>query len=36
MNETYLKPKGKDLYLYRAIDKYEDTLEFMVSEKSFK
>ncbi|WP_150466146.1 DDE-type integrase/transposase/recombinase [Francisella sp. SYW-2] len=33
MDETYLKIKGKDVYLYRAIDKHGDTLEFMVSEK---
>ncbi|BCD92194.1 hypothetical protein fh0823_23330 [Francisella halioticida] len=33
MDETYLKLKGKDVYLYRAIDKHGDTLEFMVSEK---
>ena len=33
MDETYLKYKGKDVYLYRTIDKHGDTLEFMVSEK---
>ena len=33
MDETYLKHKGKDVYLYRAIDKHGDTLEFMVSAK---
>ena len=33
MDETYLKHKGKDVYLYRAIDKQGDTLEFMVSPK---
>ncbi len=33
MDETYLKHKGKDVYLYRAIDKHGDTLEFMVSPK---
>ena len=33
MDETYLKHKGKDIYLYRAIDKCGDTLEFMVSAK---
>ena len=33
MDETYLKLKGKDVYLYRAIDKYGDTLEFMVLER---
>ena len=33
MDETYVKYKGKWVYLYRAIDKDGDTLEFMVSEK---
>lgn len=33
MDETYLKHKGKWVYLYRAIDKHGDTLEFMVSAK---
>ena len=33
MDETYLKHKGKDIYLYRAIEKCGDTLEFMVSAK---
>jgi transposase-like protein len=33
MDETYVKHKGKWVYLYRAIDKEGDTLEFMVSEK---
>ena len=32
MDETYIKLKGKWVYLYRAIDKDGDTLEFMVSE----
>ena len=33
MDETYIKIKGKDYYLYRAVDKDGDTLEFMLSEK---
>ena len=33
MDETYLKHKGQDVYLYRAIDKHGDTLEFMLSAK---
>ena len=33
MDETYSKVKGKRVYLYRAIDKDGDTLEFMVSDK---
>ena len=32
MDETYVKVKGKWCYLYRAIDKHGDTLEFMLSE----
>jgi putative transposase len=33
MDETYIKIKGKEHYLYRAVDKDGDTLEFMLSEK---
>ena len=33
MDETYIKIKGKWCYLYRAVDKYGDTIEFMVSRK---
>ena len=33
MDETYLKVKGEDIYLYRAVDKFGDTVDFMVSEK---
>ena len=29
MDETYLKLKGKDVYLYRAVDKYGKTIDFM-------
>ena len=32
LDETYIKVKGKWCYLYRAIDKNGDTLEFMLSE----
>ena len=31
MDETYIKVKGKWMYLYRAIDKYGKTLDFMLS-----
>lgn len=31
MDETYIKYKGEWIYLYRAIDKHGDTLEFMLS-----
>ena len=32
MDETYIKVKGQWVYLYRAIDKHGDTLDFMLSE----
>jgi putative transposase len=33
MDETYIKVKGKWTYLYRAIDKQGQTLDFMLSER---
>ena len=33
MDETYEKVKGKWIYLYRAIDKCGNTLDFMLSER---
>lgn len=33
MDETYITIKGKNYYLYRAIDKEGDTIDFMLSEK---
>ena len=33
MDETYIKYKGEWVYLYRALDKNGDTLEFMLSAK---
>lgn len=36
MDETYLKIKGRDIYLYRAVDKFGKTIDFMVSEKRDK
>ena len=33
MDETYIKIKGQWLYLYRAVDKSGDTIDFMLSEK---
>ena len=33
MDETYIKVKGRWTYLYRAIDKFGKTLDFMLSER---
>ena len=33
MDETYIKIKGKWRYLYRAVDKYGATIEFMVTRR---
>ncbi len=33
MDETYIKVKGQWLYLYRAVDKFGDTIDFMLTEK---
>jgi len=30
MDETYLKLNGKWIYLYRAVDKYGDTIDFLL------
>jgi putative transposase len=36
MDETYLKIKGRDVYLYRAVDKFGKTIDFKLSEKRDK
>jgi len=36
MDETYLNVKGKDVYLYRAVDKFGNSIDFMLSEKRDK
>ncbi|SFF27938.1 DDE domain-containing protein [Sulfitobacter brevis] len=33
MDETYVKVKGRWMYLYRAIDKWGNSLDFMLSER---
>ncbi len=33
MDETYIKIKGAWHYLYRAVDKKGDTIDFMLSKK---
>ena len=33
MDETYIQVKGQWVYLYRAVDKHGDTVDFMLSEK---
>jgi putative transposase len=33
MDETYVKVKGQWVYLYRAVDKFGDTIDFMLSEQ---
>jgi putative transposase len=33
MDETYIQVKGQWVYLYRAVDKFGDTVDFMISEK---
>ena len=33
MDETYIKVKGRWTYLYRAIDNYGNTVDFLLSEK---
>jgi len=34
MDETYIKVKGKWMYLYRGVDKEGQTIDFFLSERS--
>ena len=36
MDETYIKVKGRDMYLYRALDKYENTVDFLLTRRRQK
>ena len=36
MDKTNLKVKGQWVYLYRAVDKFGDTLDFMLSELGYE
>lgn len=36
MDETYIRVKGKWVYLYRAVDRYGKTLDFMLSRRRNK
>jgi len=36
MDETYIKVKGRDMYLYRAVDKYGNTVDFLLTRRKQK
>ena len=36
MDETYIKVKGRDIYLYRAVDKYGNTVDFLLTRRRQK
>lgn len=36
MDETYIKVGGKDRYLYGAVDKYGDTIDFQLTKRRMK
>lgn len=36
MEETYIKVGGKGRYLYRGVDKYGDTIDFMLTKRRMK
>ena len=36
MDETYIKVAGKDRYLYRAVDKFGNTVDFLLTKRRMK
>ena len=36
MDETYIKVAGKERYLYRAVDKFGDTVDFLLTKRRMK
>jgi putative transposase len=36
MDETYIKVGGKDRYLYRAVDKHGNTIDFLLTKRRMK
>ncbi|NDV17458.1 DDE-type integrase/transposase/recombinase [Muricauda sp. TY007] len=36
MDETYIKVAGLDRYLYRAVDKYGNTVDFLLTKRRMK
>ena len=36
MDETYIKVKDRDMYLYRAVDKYGNTVDFLLTKRRQK
>ena len=36
MDETYIKVKGRDMYLYRAVDKYGNTVDLLLTRRRQK
>lgn len=36
MDETYIKVGGKDQYIYRGVDKYGNTIEFLLTKRRMK
>jgi putative transposase len=36
MDETYIKVGGRDRFLYRAVDKYGNTVDFLLTKRRMK